>query len=154
MLSPTWNQNLHITSFQCKAIPTSMKMNKGQIFPWGNCHHDRCILWIIVEAEKRWPLLPSCCPPRKISVLPGYLPSSPSETLLVSSSSPEMSNIPAEDFSDLLQTSRTIWEEITEVVRKRPFGKMTVRKSTNGKEPVPARQPRVCRPSSAGRFTI
>lgn len=150
MRNPNWNQNSHDTSFQCNAIPASMKMSMWPSFTWGNCH--------------RVTMMGACCessqtprsrgPPHKTSVLLGYLPSLPSETLLVSSSSPESSNIPAEDFSDLLWTATSVWEEITEAVRKRPFGKVAVRKSTNEKEPAPAWRPSVCRRSSARRFTI
>lgn len=157
MQNPNWNQNPHDTSFQCNAIPASMKMSMWPSFTWGNCHRVT-VMGAFCESSQTprspWPPLPSRGPPHRTRVLLGYLPSLPSETLLVSSSSPEPSNIPAEEFSDLLRPATSVWEEITEAVRKRPFGKMAVRKSTNEKEPAPAWRPSVCRRSSARRFTI
>lgn len=81
-----------------------------------------------LRRRHRWPHPRSCCPQTRMAA--GHLPLWPSEALSVSPClRPEMSNIPAGDFSDLFQTFKTIWREIKEAGMKGPR-KTAVRSSS------------------------
>lgn len=109
-----WDQNPCITSPHYNTVLALMGINiRSEASPQAKVS-------ITGQVACSVNILPRSCWWPQTSMVPGYLPSSPSEISSVLCSSPEMSTIPAGDFSGLFQTSESIWEVIKETGRKGP----------------------------------